>query len=55
MNLAFGCCRVPTCYHTPLAGMLASVLIRLLAAGLATRHSQVWTNTPAGMGLESPR
>jgi hypothetical protein len=35
MNLAFGRCRVPSFYSTSLAGLLASMLSRLLAAGLA--------------------
>jgi hypothetical protein len=58
MHLIFGLCRVPTCYNTPLVGLLASILSHLLAAGLAPRHSQVCLGglpTPAGMGLfESP-
>jgi hypothetical protein len=60
MHLAFGRCRVSTCSNTPLVvGLRASILRRLLASGLAARHSQVCLGrlpTPAGMGLgESPR
>ncbi len=54
MHLVFGRCCVPTCYNTPLVGLLASILNRLLAAGLAVRHSQVCLGrlpTPPGMGL----
>jgi hypothetical protein len=37
MHIAFGRCRVPTCYNTP------GILILLLAAGPAVRHSCPFT------------
>ena len=55
MHLVFGSCRVPTCYNTALVGLLASILNRLLAAGLSSPHSQVCLRrlfTSAGMGLD---
>jgi hypothetical protein len=54
IHIVFGRCRVPTCYNTPLVGLIASILSRLLAAGLAARQDQVCLGrlpTPAGMGL----
>jgi hypothetical protein len=54
LHLVFGCCRVPTCYNTPLVGLLARILSRLLVSGLAARHSQVCLKrlpASSGMGL----
>jgi hypothetical protein len=49
-------CLVPTCYNTPLVvGLLASIMSRLLAAGLATRHSQVSLGKLPTPGWYGPR
>jgi hypothetical protein len=50
MHLVFSRYRVPTCYNTPLVGLLASILNRLLAAGLAAVCLRLFT--PPGMGLD---